>query len=214
MVKRTQERVGRDLWKGKAIWEVETGEIALWEIGEGIGEGEERWKDRRKCWDEKKRRRTTTDLHRSKRETRHILSPNKTLYLFLYFILPAKCWHSAALLSRKPRAVFPVCVWQGGSWGLKFSRSRSEAFFDGGMLLFAVAYSQPLETHLWAFLSSLPARSKQLPLRLSVSTFPQRRRRKIKFHLTFPQCTISLNRSAFLKWHTSALMQNKQVGEQ
>lgn len=88
----------------------------------------------------KRKRRATLE----KRQTRRILSPNKTLYLFLFFILLAECWHSPALLSRKPRAVLPVCVWQGGSWGLKFSRSRSEPFFDGGMLLFAVAYSQPV----------------------------------------------------------------------
>lgn len=40
------------------------------------------------CTEMKKKRRTTAS---GKRQTRHILSPNKTLYLFLYFILLTKC---------------------------------------------------------------------------------------------------------------------------
>lgn len=86
------------------------------------------------------------------------------LFLFLCFILLVKCWCSPAFLCRKLHAVFPACVWQGGSWGLKFSWSRSEFVFDEG--IFSVCRSHTrihLETHLWASLSWLPARSKRLP---------------------------------------------------
>ena len=111
--------------------------------------------------------------------------------LFLYFVLLAKCWHSQALLSRKPRTVLPLCVWQGGSWGLKFSWSRSEAVFDGVMLLFAAAYSQASWKHIsWLSLTYFLLVQSSFPLQ-SISTFPcsitqkqtVRNRRKIKLAL-------------------------------
>lgn len=136
---RERERCGKERDIERKRW----GEMQLGETGERRQEGEERWKDRRKCWDENEEESHNRPAAET-RQTRHILPPNKTLHLFVYFILLAKCWHSPVRLSRKPRDVFPACVWQGGSWGLKFSRSRSEASFDGGMLLFAVAYSQPV----------------------------------------------------------------------
>lgn len=72
----------------------------------------------------------------------HILSPHKPLYL-LYFILPAKCWHTPALSSRKPRAVLPVFD-KGDHGGWSSVDPRRESGFDGGMLLFAAVFFQPV----------------------------------------------------------------------
>lgn len=165
-----QEKVERDVWRGKGHWEEETGEKGTRGYGKerrGEMKGPEdvlRWKRRGEP--------QQTCIGETTNET-HPFTKQNSFCCFSHFILLAKCWHSPALPSRKARAAFPVCVWQGGSWGLKFSRSRSEAF----LWWRNVAVCCCVLPASWKHISGLSSARFLLdqsgfPL-LSISTFPR-----------------------------------------
>ncbi len=149
---------GRDQWKGKGLWEVETGEIALGEMGERKGERGERWK----YGDEKEEENHNRPAW-EKRETRHILPPNKTLYLFLYFILLLNVDILQLSCPGSPAPCFLSVFDKGdhGGWSSVDPGARLSLMEECCCLLLRAP--RQLETHLWAFLRLLPARSKQLP---------------------------------------------------
>lgn len=64
-------------------------------------------------------------------QTKHILSQNKTLSVSLVHPL-----HQMLTFSSPPVQEAWHHVWQGGSWGLKFSQCMSKAPFDGKNVAF------------------------------------------------------------------------------
>lgn len=189
------------MWKGKGHWEEETGKMALGEMGERRREGEERWKDRRKYWDEKERGEPhwrNDKLDASFRQTKLFICSSFSSSSLNVDILRLSCPGSPALCFL---SVFDKG--DHGGWS-SVDPGASRSLMEECCCLLLRTPSQ-LETHLWAFLSSLPARSKQPPPLLSISTFPRSipqthtpsaEQKKNKVCLTFPECTISLSRAA------------------
>lgn len=149
--------IGRDVQRGKERWEDAAGEM-----GAMRRKGEERWKGRRKCWDEKEEENHNT-LHRGHGKLDTSFHQTK---LFISYPVSSSSLNVDILQLCRPGngALCFLSVFDKGNHGgwSSVDPGARLPLMEGCCCLLQRSPSQ-LETHLWAFLRLLPVRSKQRP---------------------------------------------------